>query len=117
MSETLLRPDNLFEISWEVCNHISGLHTVLRTKSISLVKEYENNYIVIGPDLVHESGENPEFIPDSQLLSTWRDEGRWQAIAQTEVCRKWWVHLGDVMPSNPDNSPVASALREVFHLD
>ncbi len=71
MSTTLLRPDNLFEISWEVCNQIGGLHTAIKTKSISLVKEFENNYIVIGPDLVHETGENPEFILDHQLFSEW----------------------------------------------
>jgi L-rhamnose mutarotase len=45
------------------------------------------------------------------------DEGRWAAIAQTPICQKWWVHMGDVMPSNADHSPVATELREVFHLD
>lgn len=45
------------------------------------------------------------------------DEGRWQAIAQTDVCKKWWAHMGDLMPSNPDGSPVAADLREVFHID
>jgi L-rhamnose mutarotase len=45
------------------------------------------------------------------------DEAQWAAIAQTEICGKWWVHMGDVMPSNPDNSPVASDLREVFHIE
>ena len=45
------------------------------------------------------------------------DEERWNAIAQTDECRRWWAHMGDVMPSNPDNSPVAHDLREVFHID
>lgn len=45
------------------------------------------------------------------------DEKRWNAIAQTEICRQWWAHMRDIMPSNPDNSPVASGLEEVFHLD
>ena len=45
------------------------------------------------------------------------DEARWNAIAKTEICQKWWKHMGDVMPSNPDNSPVASNLKEVFHID
>ena len=45
------------------------------------------------------------------------DETRWAAIAQTEVCQRWWKHMGDVMPSNADASPVARDLREVFHLD
>ncbi len=45
------------------------------------------------------------------------DEERWAAIAETEVCRKWWKHMADVMPANPDDSPVSTELREVFHLD
>lgn len=44
------------------------------------------------------------------------DEARWAAIAQTEVCRRWWKHMGDVMPSNADHSPVSRGLKEVFHL-
>jgi len=44
------------------------------------------------------------------------DEARWNSVAQTEVCQRWWKHMGDVMPSNSDNSPVASDLKEVFHL-
>lgn len=45
------------------------------------------------------------------------DETRWAAIAKTEVCQRWWKHMGDVMPSNPDNSPVSRGLDEVFHID
>ena len=45
------------------------------------------------------------------------DEARWNAIAETEVCRRWWAHMKEIMPSNPDNSPVADELREVFHID
>lgn len=44
------------------------------------------------------------------------DEARWQAIANTDVCKRWWKHMADVMPANPDNSPVASPLTEVFYL-
>lgn len=44
-------------------------------------------------------------------------EERWQSIAETDECRRWWAFMTDVMPSNPDNSPVSTALREVFHLD
>jgi L-rhamnose mutarotase len=42
---------------------------------------------------------------------------RWEAIAKTEVCQRWWQHMADVMPVNPDSSPVSAPLREVFHLD
>ncbi len=44
------------------------------------------------------------------------DEARWNEVANTEICKKWWAHMTDVMPSNPDNSPVSEVLREVFHL-
>ena len=44
-------------------------------------------------------------------------EERWAAIASTEVCQRWWKHMGDIMPSNSDSSPVASDLDEVFHVD
>ena len=42
---------------------------------------------------------------------------RWAAIAATDVCRRWWRFMREVMPSNPDDSPMARDLREVFHLD
>lgn len=44
-------------------------------------------------------------------------EERWNAIAQTDVCKRWWAHMRDLMPSNPDNSPVSQELREVFHIE
>lgn len=43
-------------------------------------------------------------------------EQRWAAVAQTEVCQRWWKHMADVMPSNPDNSPISDELRQVFYL-
>ncbi|CAN5339117.1 L-rhamnose mutarotase [soil metagenome] len=45
------------------------------------------------------------------------DEARWNAIAQTTVCRQWWTYMGDIMPVNADDSPRSAALREVFHLE
>ena len=44
-------------------------------------------------------------------------EERWAAIADTEVCKRWWTHMKDLMPSHPDHSPVARDLKEVFHID
>lgn len=45
------------------------------------------------------------------------DQERWSAIAQTEVCKQWWTHMKEIMPSNPDHSPVSHPLAEVFHID
>ncbi len=44
-------------------------------------------------------------------------EERWAAVASTDVCRRWWRHMRELMPSNPDDSPVSTELREVFHIE
>lgn len=44
-------------------------------------------------------------------------EELWQRIANTEVCRRWWAYMGELMLTNPDDSPVSEMLEEVFHLD
>jgi L-rhamnose mutarotase len=45
------------------------------------------------------------------------DERRWDAIADTPACRRWWSYMREMMPSNEDESPVSRELREVFHLE
>jgi L-rhamnose mutarotase len=44
-------------------------------------------------------------------------EERWRMIAQTEVCRRWWTHMSELMLTNEDNSPVVVKLDEVFHVE
>ena len=44
-------------------------------------------------------------------------EERWKSIAETPICKKWWAHMKDLMPSNADNSPKSQEIREVFHMD
>ena len=43
-------------------------------------------------------------------------EERWQAIATTDVCRRWWKYMRELMPSNADDEPISRPLDEVFHL-
>ncbi|MDK6766941.1 L-rhamnose mutarotase, partial [Klebsiella aerogenes] len=43
-------------------------------------------------------------------------EARWNAVAETEVCQRWWRYMREVMPTNPDNSPLSAELSEVFYL-
>ncbi|MCA9235603.1 MAG: L-rhamnose mutarotase [Planctomycetales bacterium] len=45
------------------------------------------------------------------------DATRWEAIAQTDVCRRWWDFMAPLMAANPDSSPVATNLQEVFRMD
>lgn len=60
------------------------------------------------------------FDPDTLTLFGYleiQDEALWDAGADTEINRKWWDFMADIMECNPDNSPVTLPLREVFHLD
>ena len=45
------------------------------------------------------------------------DEHRWQAIAKTDVCQRWWKYMREIMPSHADHSPVSLSLKEVFHIE
>ncbi len=38
-------------------------------------------------------------------------------LPKTAIVQKWWKHMGDIMETNPDGSPVAVDLTEVFHMD
>lgn len=44
-------------------------------------------------------------------------EERWAAVAQSEVCQRWWASMRELMPSNADNSPVSQPLKPVFYLE
>ena len=60
------------------------------------------------------------LAPDTRDLFGYvevEDETRWDAIASTDVCRRWWRHMREIMPANPDDSPVSYGLREVFHVE
>jgi len=43
-------------------------------------------------------------------------EERWQQVANTETCQKWWSYMQDIMATNPDNSPLSTELESVFYL-
>lgn len=44
-------------------------------------------------------------------------EEQWARIASTDVCRRWWSQMRDLMPTHADHSPVSRDLREVFHVE
>jgi phosphorylase/glycogen(starch) synthase len=55
------RSFQLFEISWEVCNKVGGIHTVLSSKAVTAVEQYGDDYITIGPQLLGGTGAQPPF--------------------------------------------------------
>jgi L-rhamnose mutarotase len=89
-------------------------------------EEYERRHNPIWPELaavLREHGARNYSIfchEESGKLFGYveiEDEARWRAVAQTQVCRRWWGYMKDLMETNADNSPVAVELEKVFHLD
>ena len=93
MTNELTNPDYLFEVSWEVCNKVGGIYTVIATKSLYLKRQLHKHHILIGPDVWMDTESNPDFIEDTHLYSLWK------AHAASEGIRvrigKWNV------PGNP----------------
>ena len=88
-------------------------------------EEYERRHTPIWPELAatlkaHGAHNYSIFLlPSTRQLFAYAEvesEGRWAAIASTEVCQRWWAHMSPLMPGNADGSPVAAPAREVFHL-
>jgi len=87
--------------------------------------EYQRRHDEIWPELAatltqHGASNYNIFLCEqtSQLFAyvEIESEARWNAIAQTEVCQRWWQYMKDIMPSNPDNSPISQELKPVFYL-
>lgn len=71
MVKEMLIPDYIFESSWEVCNKVGGIYTVLSTRAKTLQEAMHDRIIFIGPDFWKEN-ESPYFKEDKQLFSDWR---------------------------------------------
>ena len=69
----MLKPDYIFESSWEVCNKVGGIYAVLSTRAKTLQEALPDRIIFIGPDCWGEN-KSPYFIVDDNLLSDWRKE-------------------------------------------
>lgn len=89
-------------------------------------QEYERRHHPIWPALAetlkqHGAHHYSIFLDEQRhLLFAYvemESEERWNAVAETEVCQRWWRHMTDVMPANADNSPVSATLRPVFYLE
>lgn len=89
-------------------------------------KEYEKRHAAIWPELkslLSESGVSEYSIfwdKDTNILFAFQkvngDNGS-QDLGNTEIVKKWWDYMADIMEVNPDNSPVTIELKEVFYMD
>ena len=71
MKNERLVPDYIFETSWEVCNKVGGIYTVLSTRANTLQQEMQDKVFFIGPDVWHENT-CPYFKEDAKLLAEWK---------------------------------------------
>lgn len=88
-------------------------------------QEYQTRHNPIWPELAevlksHGAHDYSIFLDETRnLLFGYveiESEARWNEVANTTVCQKWWAYMADVMPSNPDNSPISQDLKSVFYL-
>lgn len=91
MNQELLAPKLIVEVSWEVCNKVGGIYTVLSTRAKRMQSYYKDQLLFIGPDFA-DSKENPLFQEDAELLKLWKKQaesdgfhvriGRWNIPGQ-----------------------------------
>ena len=106
-----LKPEYIFETSWEVCNMVGGIYTVLSTRAATLQQIYQDKLIFIGPDIWMDK-QNPYFdeIPD---LHT-----EWQSFTEKEYQLK--IRIGRwVIPGKPiavlvDFMPLMIRKNEIY---
>jgi len=91
-----------------------------------MAAEYEKRHNELWPemqDMIHEFGGSNYTIfldKDTNVLFGYievKDPAQWAKSADTAINRKWWDFMADIMETNQDNSPVATDLLTVFHLD
>ena len=70
-----MAPTILFETSWEVCNKVGGIYTVLSTRAQTLQQSHPDRIIFIGPDFWKEE-ESPYFIEEDKLFREWKSEAK-----------------------------------------
>ena len=75
----LLSPDYIFESSWEVCNKVGGIYTVLSTRAKTLQEAFRDKIIFIGPDLAEANG--LYFNEDKALFKEWRNQAAAEGLA------------------------------------
>ena len=91
-----------------------------------MAKEYEKRHNALWPEMkemIHNyGGKNYTIFLDEGTNISFgyieiESEELWDKSADTEICRKWWDYMADIMETNLDNSPVSISLKKVFHLD
>jgi len=121
MKDLHIKPDVLFECSWEVCNMVGGIYTVLSSKYETFNFGLGNRYIFIGPDVWKETSENPDFIEDKNLYRSWIEHaernGLRLRIGRWNIPGKPVAVLVDFTPLFEEKDDIFARLWETYKLD
>ena len=110
MGKTKLTPDYIFESSWEVCNKVGGIYTVLSSRAKTLQNEMKDRIIFIGPDFWKES-ESPYFKEDMALFAEWQWVAKEQGL-KVRVGR--WTVPGEPIAILVDFQPYFEQKNEIY---
>ena len=110
MLKSYLKPDFIFESSWEVCNKVGGIYTVLSSRAKTLQDEMKDHIIFIGPDFWKEK-ESPYFKEDKALLSAWQWEAKEQGL-KVRVGR--WTVPGEPIAVLVDFYPFFEQKNDIY---
>lgn len=121
ISETLMTPDYIFEASWEVCNKVGGIYTVLSTRAKTLQEQLRNRVIFIGPD-IWQGKDNPTFIESSSLYPAWVEyaihhDGLKVRVGRWNIPGEPVVVLVDFMPFFAQKNEIYSRMWEDYGVD
>ena len=111
ISDKLLTPDYIFESSWEVCNKVGGIYTVLSTRAKTLQEAFPDRLFFIGPD-VWSGKENPLFTEDDELLKAWRTEAETKDNLKIRVGR--WNIPGNPITILVDFTPFYAVKNDIY---
>ena len=68
------KADILFEVSWEMCNKVGGIYTVVKSKAAKMVEVYGNNYFMVGPYFASKAiAEFQEELPNEFCRATFEE--------------------------------------------
>lgn len=119
IKETLI-PDFVFESSWEVCNKVGGIYTVLSTRAKTLQDNLHDRIIFIGPDFWSEK-ESPYFCEDENLFADWKklakDEGLNVRIGRWSIPGEPITLLVDFRPFFEKKNEIYAWLWEHYQVD
>jgi len=120
MKRELLKPDYIFESSWEVCNKVGGIYTVLSTRAKTLQETMKDRIIFIGPDFWKEK-ESPYFCEDAELFADWRKkavaDGLSVRVGRWDVPGKPVAILVDFQPYFEKKNDIYGWLWENYQVD